>query len=72
MKIPYGSVKKICEASGLPQSYISNIIATRTRAGRLQAARLEECCKKIGMNIPKEIWAFGSSEDIKKAIIGNN
>lgn len=68
MRLPYGVLKKLSEETGLKTNYLSNLVATRDRPGRQRAIELEEACKRLGWDVPKELWMFGTSEQIKAAI----
>ena len=66
--IPRGTFKKISKESGYSDSYISDLIHGRKKAGRKRAPVLEQACKNLGINTPKELWVFGSIEEIKAVL----
>ena len=67
--IPRKIVKQISEESGYPDTYISDLLSGRKKAGRKRAPVLGEACRNIGINAPKELWVFGTLEEIKKSLL---
>ncbi|MDM8523273.1 hypothetical protein QUF80_07870 [Desulfococcaceae bacterium HSG8] len=69
MKLPWGTLTPLVEKSGLPPQYLSDLVATRKRPGRKRAKFLEEATKEIGREVPVLLWLYGSSVEIKSALM---
>jgi transcriptional regulator with XRE-family HTH domain len=70
MRLPHGFLKKITEITGFSKSYLSDLAAGRKRPGRKRSLLLEEACTAMSLNVPAELWLFGTSFEIKSALTG--
>lgn len=65
-------IKKVSLESGFSTSYIYDLLAGRKKAGLKRAPIIGLACKNLGLNAPKELWAFGSTDEIKTALFKEN
>lgn len=68
MRLPKGTLTKLAEATDLNNNYLCDLVSTRSRPGRTRSIELEEACKKIGLDVPRTTWLFGTTNEIKKAL----
>lgn len=68
-RLPRGTLIPLIEKTGLPKQYLSDIVATRRRPGRKRAKFLEHAAREIGLDIPAAVWLFGSTADIRSALL---
>ena len=66
--IKRGTLTKLSSETGYSRSYLCDLAAGRKRAGRKRALVLEEACQNIGIKANKELWIFGTSDEIKSAL----
>lgn len=66
--IQRGILKKLSTETGYSRSYLSDLASGRRRAGRKRAAVLEEACQNLGASVNKELWVFGTSDEITEAL----
>lgn len=71
MRLPHGMVKKIADKIGISNVSICSIIAKRDNCSPNRAIELENVCKELGYNVPKELWIFGTSLQIKQALLSS-
>jgi hypothetical protein len=69
MRTPKGVINNISKHSQLSESLITNYINRCAHPSRNRAKELELACKKAGFHIPKELWIFGTKEQIKACFI---
>lgn len=65
-------IKKVSSESGFPISYIYDLLAGRKKAGRKRAPIIGIACNNLGLNVPKELWVFGTTDEIKSALFKEN
>lgn len=68
MRLPKGTLTILSNQTGLKNNYLSDLVSTRSRPGRQRSIDLEEACKELGLDVPKELWMFGASDKIKAAL----
>ncbi len=71
MRLPYGLLKELEKETGIKKNNLTNLVATRKRPSRKRALFLEEACFRIHRKVPAATWMFGSSDEIKNALINN-
>lgn len=68
MRLPYGILKSMAKESGFTARYLSDLAATQKRPGRNRALKLEEACRRLGLDVPAMLWLYGAKEEIKRAL----
>ena len=68
MRLPKGSLLGLHKITGIPTPHLCDYVAGRRFPSRKRAIVLEEACKELGLDVPKELWMFGTSEKIKTAL----
>ncbi len=71
MRLPYGLLKELEKETGIKKKILSDHVATRKRPSRKRALFLEAACFQINRKVPAATWMFGSSDEIKNALINN-
>ena len=70
MKLPRGVLIALSEKSEKKYKvqYLCDVIAKRKKISAARAEALGELCRKLELNVPKELWMFGTSEQLKTAL----
>lgn len=69
MKLSNGILKRLSIETGIDARHLSGYACTSRRPGRKRARYLEEITNKLGFKVSAELWVFGTSEEIKKALM---
>ncbi|MCP3923369.1 MAG: hypothetical protein GY714_12365 [Desulfobacterales bacterium] len=72
MRLPNGTLVKIHKITGISTPNLSEYISNKRFPSRNRAIVLGNACAKLGFNVPKETWMFGTTEEIKSALITCN
>lgn len=71
MRLPHGMVKKLADKLGVSNVSMCSMIAKRDQCSPNRAIKLEKICEEFGYNVPKELWVFGTSTQIKQALLSS-
>ena len=64
MRLPKGKLKELSEKTNIRSTKISAYVCTHNRPGRKRAKYLEKI-----LGVDAVLWLYGTSDQIKKAII---
>ncbi len=68
MRLPKGTLVKIHKITGISTPNLSEYIANKRFPSRSRAIELGKACAKLGFDVPKETWMFGTTQEIKAAL----
>lgn len=69
-RIDHGLQRELANAIEVSDAYMSMVINRKRFPNRKRSLELESVCKERGIDIPAEIWAFGSKAKIETALSG--
>ncbi len=69
MRLPKGALTLLASKTGLRASYLSDLVCAIRRPSRKRAVFLENVCRDIYIDIDAMMWLYGSSKNIKAAIL---
>jgi len=69
MRLTKGILKRIEDVSGISSSYLSRYANVSVRPRSDRAEYLDQVTSDLGFRVPKELWVFGSKEEIKIALM---
>ena len=68
MRVKKGIISKISNHANISTSALTNYINRWSYPSRSRAIHLEKASKRAGFQVSKEIWIFGTKEEIKNLL----
>ena len=62
------NVKNIAKLIDRPVNQVYNFVSGHASVGRKMAVRLEDACKALKLDCPKEVWVWGTAAQKKKCL----
>lgn len=69
LRLKKGILKRLSLETGIDARHLAGYASTCKRPGRKRAEFLERVTTALGFPVPKELWIFGTKEEIKAALM---